>query len=85
MNLLQQSHTGDNIGWRGGLHFGQNSRICWQVSLAYFGPILFAFLLIAAVRFWREGWDRAQKLLVMFSLPVLGLITIQALMSKGLC
>ena len=80
--FITASHTGDNIGWRGGLHFDKLAEFVGS-QFGVFGPILFAFLLIAAVRFWLEGWDRAQKLLVMFSLPVLGLITIQALMSKA--
>ena len=80
--FITASHTGDNIGWRGGLHFDKLAEFVGS-QFGVFGPILFAFLLIAVVRFWREGWDRAQKLLVMFSIPILVLIIFQALMSKA--
>lgn len=80
--FITASHTGDNIGWRGGLHPLKALEFMGS-QFGVFGPILFAFLLIALVRFWIEGWDRTQKFLVLFSVPVLGLVTFQALMSKA--
>ncbi len=81
--FITASHTSENIGWRGGnFHFDKMFEFLGS-QFGVFGPILFAFLLIALVRFVWQGWDKDQKLLVMFSLPVLALITFQALMSKA--
>ena len=81
--FITASHTGDNIGWQGGLlHFDKAAEFIGS-QFGVFGPIMFAFLLIALIRFVREGWDKQQKFLVIFSVPVLALITFQALMSKA--
>lgn len=80
--FITASHTGDNIGWRGGLHPLKALEFLGS-QFGVFGPIPFAFYLIALVRFWREGWNATQKFLVLFSLPVLTLITFQGLMSKA--
>ncbi|WP_075996456.1 ArnT family glycosyltransferase [Salaquimonas pukyongi] len=77
------THTGDNIGWGG--HFpnlaGLGEFIGSQFAVA--GPIVFAVYLIALIRLWREGASSEQKLLIAFSLPVLVLISFQAIMSKA--
>ena len=90
-NLLWQAqnqfttvaHTGDNIGWGG--HFpnlaGLGEFLGSQFGVA--GPIVFAVYLIALFRLWREGASSEQKLLIAFSLPVLVLISFQAIMSKA--
>ena len=90
-NLLWQAqnqfttvtHTGDNIGWGG--HFpnlaGLGEFLGSQFGVA--GPIVFAVYLIALFRLWREGASSGQKLLIAFSLPVLALISFQAIMSKA--
>lgn len=80
--FITASHTGDNIGWGGSLHPLKAFEFLGS-QFGVFGPILFAFFLIALFRFVREGWDNEQKLLVLFSLPVLVLITFQGLMSKA--
>ncbi len=80
--FITASHTGDNIGWRGGLHPLKMLEFLGS-QFGVFGPVPFAFLLIALVRFWIEGWDKVQKILVLFSVPVLALVTFQALMSKA--
>ncbi len=81
--FITASHTGDNIGWsRGGLNPIKALEFLGS-QFGVFGPILFAFLLIALFRFVREGWDSQQKFLVLFSIPVLALITIQGLLSKA--
>jgi 4-amino-4-deoxy-L-arabinose transferase-like glycosyltransferase len=81
--FITASHTGDNIGWQGGqLHFDKVAEFVGS-QFGVFGPILFAFLLIALIRFVREGWSPQQKFLIIFSMPVLALITFQALMSKA--
>ncbi len=81
--FITASHTGDNIGWRGSnLHLDKVAEFIGS-QFGVFGPVLFAFFLIAMIRFVREGWTPEQKFLVIFSLPVLVLITFQALMSKA--
>lgn len=80
--FITAAHTGDNIGWRGGLHPLKALEFIGS-QFGVFGPILFAFFMIAIVRFMFEGWDKTQKLLVVFSLPVLALVIFQALMSKA--
>ena len=80
--FITASHTSDNIGWRGGVHFDKAAEFVAS-QFGVFGPILFAIFLIALVRFVIEGLSRQQKLLVMFSFPVLVLIIFQALMSKA--
>ncbi|MEZ5871993.1 MAG: glycosyltransferase family 39 protein [Nitratireductor sp.] len=75
-------HTGENIGWAGGLH---------PVALAEFlgsqfgvmGPLLFGIFLAAIVRLPREGINRQQVFLLSFSVPILAIICFQALMSKA--
>ena len=90
-NLLWQAqnqfttvtHTGDNIGWGGQFpnFAGLGDFIGSQFGVA--GPIVFAVYLIALFRLWREGASSEQKLLIAFSLPVLVLISFQAVMSKA--
>ena len=82
-DFVTASHTSDNIGWRGGILHPFNGAEFVLSQFGVFGPILFTFFLIALVRFWREGFDENQKLLVIFSLPVLMLIIFQALISKA--
>jgi len=82
-DFITAAHTGDNIGWDNGLRFPGNGAEFLGSQFGVFGPILFAFYLIAIVRFWREGWDNSQKLLVLFSLPVLLLIAFQGFINKA--
>jgi 4-amino-4-deoxy-L-arabinose transferase-like glycosyltransferase len=77
------SHTGDNIGWGSGFpHFDRLGEFLVS-QFGVFGPILFAVYLLALVRLGIEGASREQKLLIAFSLPVLLLISFQAIMSKA--
>ncbi len=76
-------HTGENIGW--GRSFPNFSGLVEFASsqLAVMGPILFLIFIATVVRLPREGMNRAQWFLIAFSVPVLALITFQALMSKA--
>jgi hypothetical protein len=76
------SHTGDNIGWDGSLHFRALLEFVGS-QFGVFGPILFGMLLVTAFRLITEGMDRSQRFLLCFSLPVLVLILFQAVLSKA--
>ena len=77
------THTGENIGWGGGFpHLDRLAEFAGS-QFGVVGPVLFAIYLIALFRFSREGASREQKLLVWFSLPVLLLICVQAVMAKA--
>jgi len=76
------SHTGDNIGWDGSLHFRALFEFVGS-QFGVFGPILFGMFLVTAFRLITEGMDRSQRLLLCFSLPVLVLILFQAILSKA--
>lgn len=52
-------------------------------QFAVFGPILFGAFLLASVSALRRAWGSAQSALVMFSLPVLLIICVQALLSRA--
>ncbi len=75
-------HTGENIGWDGGLHPARMLEFLAS-QFAVMGPILFALFLAGIVRLPLEGMTRQQYLLLCYSVPVLALITLQALMSKA--
>lgn len=75
-------HTGDNIGWDGRLHFARLAEFVGS-QFGVFGPVLFGIYLVAILRLIREGMNRQQLLLLAFSVPVLALITVQALLSKA--
>lgn len=77
------SHTGDNIDWGAGApHFDRLGEF-FGSQFGVFGPILFVIYLIAVVRLFLEGASPQQRLLISFSLPVLLLISFQAVMSKA--
>ncbi len=79
-------HTADNVGWvrnpeaRAGLHSG-NLLGFVASQFAVFGPVPFALMLWLALR-WRQlsGTDRA---FLLFALPVVGLVSLQALLSRA--
>src|SRR4029078_11250815 len=72
-----------NIGWQ--YPYVHPYRVLEYFALQFgvFGPILFAVLLRAAWREIRRPSDPAKILLLSFSLPVLALLTVQALLSRA--
>jgi len=77
------THTGENIGWGGGFpHFDRLAEF-FGSQFGVVGPIVFGTYLIALFRLFREGASGEQKLLICFSLPVLLLLCLQAVMSKA--
>lgn len=77
--LATLSHTVDNTGWRGGLSLDPLGMLRFLGEQALvFGPILLPALVLAAATL-RE--PRRAGLLALLSLPVVGLIALQALVS----
>jgi hypothetical protein len=76
-------HTSANIGWE--YPYLHPLRVLEYIGLQFgvFGPILFVVLLRAAWREIRNPTDPAKILLLSFSLPVLALLLVQALLSRA--
>ena len=76
-------HTETNIGWR--YPYIHPLRVLEYVGVqfAVFGPILLVVLLRTAWRELPKPSDPRKTLLFSFSLPVLGLLVIQALLSRA--
>ena len=78
------SHTAANASWHGlPVHVGAALQFL-GAQFGTFGPILFAALLFIAWRAFRSGCDEPDCRLLAFCLPVLVLITLQALLSRAL-
>ncbi len=81
------SHTADNANWGGSLLHPADALEFFFGQFAVFGPILFACLIGFVLR-WRPGSVQtgnasAEHLLLSFCLPVLGLMFVQALLSRA--
>ena len=76
-------HTGANIGWQPPYIHPLQMAEYVGVQLGVFGPILLVVLLRAAWRELREPRDQNKILLLAFSLPVLTLMLVQALLSRA--
>lgn len=77
-------HTADNANWNGPLlHVGKGLEFV-AAQFGVFGPVLFAALVLLIVR-WLRGLvtDPGIRLGLMFALPILALITIQAFLSRA--
>jgi 4-amino-4-deoxy-L-arabinose transferase-like glycosyltransferase len=83
-DLATVAHTMDNVGWvRGGsAAAGLNLRSLgdfFMAQFAVFGPVLFAALLWG----WVRGGMPHRRVLTAFSLPVLLVVSLQALLSRA--
>lgn len=77
------SHTADNAKWDGSLvNLGKGLEFV-GAQFGVFGPILLAALLLLVARAWREGLPETERMLLVFTLPVLALITAQAFVSRA--
>jgi 4-amino-4-deoxy-L-arabinose transferase-like glycosyltransferase len=81
------SHTANNANWQGSLHVDEALDFITG-QLGVFGPILLVSLLVFCVRWLREPQLHAragmpERLLLAFSVPVLLLMIVQALLSRA--
>ena len=77
------SHTAENAGWKDILNLGSGLEFLGS-QFAVFGPILFAVLIVVAWRAWRRGCEQPECRLLAFSIPVILLLIVQALLSRAL-
>jgi 4-amino-4-deoxy-L-arabinose transferase-like glycosyltransferase len=81
------AHTADNANWGGPLIQPANALEFFAGQFGVFGPILFAALIGFCLRLRRDhaatGNADAERLLLSFCLPVLGLMLVQALLSRA--
>jgi 4-amino-4-deoxy-L-arabinose transferase-like glycosyltransferase len=78
------SHTAENAGWKE-LPIHLSAGLAFLGSqFAVFGPILFAVLIWMAWRALRYGCEEPQCRLLAFSMPVILLLVLQALLSRAL-
>lgn len=78
-------HTADNAHWQGiVLHFDEMGDFL-SAQFGVFGPVFFLVLLAAwpLARRRTEGLNDPMRMLLAFSLPVLAIITVQALLSRA--
>jgi 4-amino-4-deoxy-L-arabinose transferase-like glycosyltransferase len=77
------THTADNANWGGSLLHPNKALEFFGAQFGVFGPILFGAYLVIVWRAWKSGVPAADRMLLAFSLPVLLLITGQALISRA--
>jgi len=77
------SHTADNANWGGSLFHPNKAAEFFLAQFGVFGPILFAALLIIAWRASRQQLQEADRYLLAFALPIVAIITLQALLSRA--
>jgi 4-amino-4-deoxy-L-arabinose transferase-like glycosyltransferase len=81
------AHTADNANWGGSLFHPADALEFFFGQFGVFGPILFTCLIIFVLN-WRRpepatGDVGAERLLLGFCVPVLGLMLVQALLSRA--
>ena len=76
-------HTGSNIGWQ--YPYVHPERLIEYIGVQFgvFGPILFVVLMRSACRELHKASDPGKVLLLSFSLPVLALLSVQAVLSRA--
>jgi 4-amino-4-deoxy-L-arabinose transferase-like glycosyltransferase len=77
------AHTADNAKWTGSLFNPGNALEFIGAQFGVFGPILFGALLAITGRACRARLPAADPLVVAFALPVLVVVTAQALLSRA--
>lgn len=76
-------HTGANMGWRPPYIHPLELAEFIGAQFALFGPILFAVFARAGLRHLRKTDDPNKTLLLSFSLPILTILIVQALLSRA--
>ncbi len=77
------SHTADNANWTGSLLHPGKALEFFGAQFGVFGPILFGAFLVIVWRAWKIGLAEQDRLLLAFSLPLIAVITVQALLSRA--
>ena len=77
------SHTADNAHWSGSLLHPEKMLQFIGSQFGVFGPVLFGAFLIIAWRAWKAGPPEPDRMLLAFSLPLVAVITMQALLSRA--
>ncbi len=77
------SHTADNANWRGNLIKPLKMLEFAGSQFGVFGPILMAVLIGVAYGAARKGTNEMARTLLSFSLPIIALVTVQALLSRA--
>jgi 4-amino-4-deoxy-L-arabinose transferase-like glycosyltransferase len=77
------SHTADNANWSGSLLHPVKALQFVGAQFGVFGPILFGAFLIIAWRAWKGRLPEPDRMLLAFSLPIIAVITAQALVSRA--
>jgi 4-amino-4-deoxy-L-arabinose transferase-like glycosyltransferase len=77
------SHTADNAKWAGSLLHPVKALEFFVAQFGVFGPILFGSLLVIVWRAWKQRLPESDRLLIAFSVPIIAVITVQALISRA--
>jgi len=77
------SHTADNAKWGGSLLHPVKALQFFASQFGVFGPVLFGSLLVICWRAWKRGLPAPDRMLLAFSLPIVAIITVQALISRA--
>jgi 4-amino-4-deoxy-L-arabinose transferase-like glycosyltransferase len=77
------SHTADNAHWSGSLLHPEKMLEFFGSQFGVFGPILFGAFLVIVWRAWKAGLSEPDRMLLAFSLPLVAIITVQALLSRA--
>lgn len=81
--FITMSHTADNAKWGGALFHPDKGLKFFSEQFGVFGPVLFAVLLVALWKGVRGQLSERSLMLLHFSVPVVTLILIQALLSRA--
>jgi 4-amino-4-deoxy-L-arabinose transferase-like glycosyltransferase len=77
------SHTAANANWAGDLFKPLKMLEFLGAQFGVFGPILFAILIWIVIRAVREPAGSRERMLLYFTIPVIAIITLQALISRA--
>ncbi len=77
------AHTAANANWGGSLLHPNKALEFFAAQFGVFGPILFGAFLVIVWRARRERLPEADRLLLAFSVPIIAVILVQALLSRA--
>lgn len=77
------SHTADNANWGGPLLHPGKALEFFGSQFGVFGPVLFGAFLVIIWRAWKQGVCEPDGLLLSFSVPIVAVILVQALISRA--